>query len=788
MLHTFRFTLLLCALLSSPGAAPPLSAKTAHAASSKASASDKKTAAAAPAAPTAGPTATSPDAEASASHLWLKTPLVDYGESKILMIGDGDHRNYYIGVRSDRLVTAAQLQLHYSHSPSLLPRLSQLQIRLNQQLVANLPVRNLSDADQKIQTVIPLDPQLFAEDNWLNFQLIGHYTTQDCEDANHTSIWLDLDALNTSIQLRLSQEHLSNDLALLPNPWLDKRDRRSLQVKVVTSPTPDHTTLQAAAKLASWLGSSAEGRRVSVTYWRGTVPPGHVIVLATGDTPTLGEWTLPEVGQPTVRIVEHPQDKEAKVLLIQGKNSEELDMAVMGMVWGQSALTGAMAAFDSPLKPPPPRKPYDSPNWLVSDKPVKFGQLVRDPRSLELSGKHENAIRVQMRLAPDLWTGPGARGHVRLRYRANASDSEKQEDRLSLTVNGALIQNWRLPRAVLGHVGVWEQALPLFLKGHSDAFVESPIDHLLPGEDNRIEIALPLGIKPGGGMCSSTLQTTYASIHPDSVLDLTDLPHYKAMPDLKSFRETGYPFTRMADLSDTVVVLPDRLENAHIEALLTLMSDMGRWSGVPATAVRVVKPAQTDAFKDKDVLWISTGSLAESMGPWVKNLALINEFTGGSDVVGGQWLNWLRRLNVLDKKTQEGWIQLALSGPIAIMAGLESPWTPKRSLVLLNGSVHQSLQELIRAFTTPSQAYRIEGGLVVLRSNEIEVVDRRITYHIGRLPFLSWLGLLLGDRPVLVVVLTLLAVIGVLVYIARWLIHRSRERLARPAPPQETTP
>ena len=718
------------------------------------------------------------DAASTRTSFTQTVSLSDFGERKIQLIGDGDVRSFYVGVRSDHVVEAAQLKLHFKFSPGLLPRLSQLLIRLNQQLVAVLPVSNVSESDVDLTAIVPLDPRLFAEDNWLSVQLVGHYTVQDCEDPKHSSIWLNLDAPKSTIQLRLNHEHLSIDLGLLPNPWLDKRDKRNLEVNIATGPNPDLMTLQAAAKLASWLGTYGEGRRVNIKYFRDVVPAGHVVVLSSGEHATIGDWHLPEVGQATVRIAEHPTDKEARVLLIQGKTSAELDEAVMGMVLGQGALTGSMVAFDGPISRPL-RKPYDSPRWVSTDKPIRLSQIIQDPQALNISGKSEQIIRAQFRLAPDIWVGPGAHPRLRLRFRANSTNAIRQDDRLSLMVNGALIQNWRLPPTDEPDIGILGEALPPTFRPRSDFIADSTIDRLLPGEDNTLEVAIPLGVKPVGGKCSSTLETTFASIHPDSQLDLTDLPHYKGMPDIKAFRETGYPFTRMADLSETVAVLPEKPENAHIEALLSIMSDMGRWSGVAATSVRVVSTKEEAEFIDKDILWISTGKLDDATAPWGKQLALTNEFTGGSDVVGGQWLNWVRKLTVLEGGDFEGLVKLALSGPIAILAEMQSPWTPRRTLMLLYGARHDSLQALNLALTTPSQAYKMSGGMVVLRSNEVDVIDRRITYYTGELPFLSWLGLKLGERPVFIIAILLLGTLGVLIFGAQRLVRRMRSRLSR---------
>src|SRR5690606_24378563 len=46
----------------------------------------------------------------------------------------------------------------------------------------------------------------------------------------------------------------------------------------------------------------------------------------------------------------------------------------------------------------------------------------------------------------------------------------------------------------------------------------------------------------------------HAAIDDDSTIDFSGFPHYLAMPNLSAFADAGFPFSRMADLSDTIVV------------------------------------------------------------------------------------------------------------------------------------------------------------------------------------------------------------------------------------------
>jgi hypothetical protein len=42
----------------------------------------------------------------------------------------------------------------------------------------------------------------------------------------------------------------------------------------------------------------------------------------------------------------------------------------------------------------------------------------------------------------------------------------------------------------------------------------------------------------------------------DSTIDFSKYYHFLAMPDLRAFANAGFPFSRMADLSESIVVMP----------------------------------------------------------------------------------------------------------------------------------------------------------------------------------------------------------------------------------------
>ena len=77
------------------------------------------------------------------------------------------------------------------------------------------------------------------------------------------------------------------------------------------------------------------------------------------------------------------------------------------------------------------------------------------------------------------------------------------------------------------------------------------------GSGNQLQFRFTLDSQKTG-LCSSTATEPQRAIDPDSTIDFSHFVHYAQLPNLAFFANSGFPFTRFADLSQTAVVMPDR--------------------------------------------------------------------------------------------------------------------------------------------------------------------------------------------------------------------------------------
>ncbi|GAB2729290.1 cellulose biosynthesis cyclic di-GMP-binding regulatory protein BcsB [Melaminivora jejuensis] len=682
------------------------------------------------------------------------------------------------GVRGDEVVTEARLHLNYAYSPALLPDISHIRVLVNEQVVETIPVPR-EQGGESLQRTIEIPTRLIGEFNRLNLELIGHYT-MECEDPAHTSLWANV-GNDSVLELSVNPLALPNDLSFLPEPFFDRRDARQLVMPIVFARVPDAGQLEAAGTIASWFGGMAGFRGASFPASVGQLPArGNAIVLSMGGGEGIAGVPAAASSGPTITMATHPNDPTSKLLIISGRDAVELKRAATALAVGGMSLSGPSASIGE-LKEIAPRKPYDAPNWLASDRAVKFGELV-DQSQLTVSGYSPDLIRVNFQVPPDLfaWRKKDIPVHLKYRYTARPMADKS-------TLN----------------VGVNEQflrALPLRAMDHErPSRIESwlnkavPPGDLLPAED---KFDIPLFKLPARsqlqfhyyhdiqkeGLCKDVLlDNVRGTVEPDSTIDIRGFSHFLAMPDLAAFANTGFPFTRMADLSETAIVLPARPEAGDYSAYLSLMGLMGTVTGYPAHSATVVLGGERlDGLERKDLLVIASGSNPPLVAQWAEHLPFsLKEGTKRfrlSDYAS-HLLNWFDPEQRDRSRPGRSEIVYTSASSDAIYAGFESPLRSGRSVVLLVSNQASGLQQGVDALLDPDLLKRIQGSTAVIRGKQVDSLVAEQTYHVGQLNPVTRVQWWLSRNPLALIVLGVVAaaLVAFMLYIA--LRARARRRL-----------
>jgi len=677
-------------------------------------------------------------------------------------------------IRADEVVSSARLRLRYTYSPSLIPDLSHINILVNGEVAASVPVPK-EGAGTPRETVVDLPPQLITQFNTLKVQLIGHYTLE-CEDPLHSSLWANI-SNRSALEVTVTPLALANDLAILPLPFFDPRDSRPLSLPFVFSGTPDNTSLEAAGILSSWFGALASYRGARFPASIGQIPAkGNAIVLATGELRE-GGLALAAPGGPTVSIVPNPNDMYGKLLVLGGRDAKELKRAAQAVVTGSKALTGQKAVITQ-LAELQPRKPYDAPNWLRSDRPVQFGELV-PPTKLNVSGFAPPSIPVDLRLPPDLfgWRESGIPLDLKYRYTPQQLSTSSS---MTVSVNGKLVKSYPLPSIARLDGG---EGLLARLNTDSSIPVHTRLDlplQLMPPK-SQLQFRYQYDYIKQGECRDVIIDNVRGAIEPDSTIDISGFRHFIALPDLAVFQASGFPFTRMADLSETAIVLPDGAGAAEYGAYLGVLGRLSESTGYPAINVTVAHADQAASLADKDLLVIASGDNQPLLRQWNDRLPV--SLSGGnrrfdlSDWIYQAW-NWV----VPNPRPETGQARNAVSfttdGASVVFAGFESPLRSGRSVVAISATRPEGLAEAMDALIGEESMQSLQGSVSVVRGKEVESLVAGPTYHVGSLGFLKGIQWFVARQPWILALLALLgiAILGVLIYAA--LRRRAASRLA----------
>ncbi|AXK65226.1 cellulose biosynthesis cyclic di-GMP-binding regulatory protein BcsB [Burkholderia sp. IDO3] len=672
--------------------------------------------------------------------------------------GADDARTINAGVRLDRVVTGARLRLTYAYSPSLVFPMSHLKVSVNGEVVATVPF-DAPHAGRTVTQDIPIDPRYFSDFNQIGLRLIAHYTLDHCEDPSNSALWADVSP-TSELLLDESPVRLPNDLALLPAPFFDRRDNGLLRLPFVLPASPDSATLRSAGVLASWFGAQADYRQARFPVGSTLPADDQAVVVGTAATLPAG-LALPPVNGPMLAVADNPAAPGRKLLVLTGRTAAEVDDAVATLVLGRAALSGPSATV-AHVDLGAPRKPYDAPRWLPVNRPITFRELVSDPRDLEVRGTTPDAIRLNLRVPADLhsWNGSGV--PITLRYRYTAP-TVQDDSTLAVEINDQLVKSYRLGPA---HAEDARGRMQLPLLSVPEGRVTSDVD--IPafrvGSGNQLQFRFTLDSQKTGLCSSSASEPQRAAIDPDSTIDFSHFVHYAQLPNLAFFANSGFPFTRFADLSQTAVVIPERPSPQELEAYLTMLGHMGQWTGFPALRVQVARPGDVAALAGrKDLLVIDGSPASPLLSQWRASLPLAIDAQAGAGATRVAFSvkeRWRNGVGLAD-----GGAHIEQSGPLAALAGFELPGSHGRSVVALTATDQSHLGDLLDVFQKPGLVSQLQGDLALVRPGQVDSLRVGEPYVVGFVPWYARVWTQAARHPVVLgavgVVAGLLLALGV---------------------------
>ena len=684
----------------------------------------------------------------------------------LVLNGTTPLRGVEFGVRADEVVTAAQLSLNGAMSPLLLPDESNITVTLNGQFAGSVPARR---EQQSFVIDLPVSPVFFQDNNRLAFRFAGRLPGA-CTDPLSQQLWA---TVNESSTLTLTLERLppQRDLARLPQPFFEAFQKEALVLPFVLPANAGNEALRAAGIAASWFGQLAGARGARFPVRSDMPADSNAVLLVVGndgrDVPG-----VPPVTGPMLAVIPNPADKLSSLLVIAGRNGEEAVAAASALALGSRALGGASMAVQPPQAAP--RRPYDAPAWIPTDRPVKLGELA-DAGQLQITG-YTGTVRVPFRTAPDFYQWRGRSFDLDLRYAAPPGAMiDLAPSRLDVGLSGRYLDTLSLaPQEGGSMLSRW-----LGGGGQTAARVAVPAS----GVAGANELQFVFDARPlRHADCAPVPQNLRMAVDPDSTIDLSSEYRFTELPDLAAFASVGFPFTRMADLSETAVVLPDRPSGIELGAYLNLMGRFGALTGYPVTRVAVTRPDGAAALGERDLLLLGTLPHMQAAGPLLARAAV--QLDGAKLSLSlGSALDPLHRLFADAPDGQRDKAAAAISAGVtestALVAGGESPLRAGRSVVAVLAGSPLALEGAVAALRDTAQPPQIQGDLALLSGGAVTSYRVAAPYAVGTLPVWLWPSWYLRGQPLGLLVVALLGC----VVLARAAFGLLRRRGAAKLPP-----
>ncbi|MCO6420038.1 cellulose biosynthesis cyclic di-GMP-binding regulatory protein BcsB, partial [Siccirubricoccus sp. KC 17139] len=695
--------------------------------------------------------------------------------------GVSDLQGVLFGLRADEVVTEARLVVSGATSPALLPEYSQIAFTLNEQFVGAVQPDRAAPRFGPVE--FPISPLFFTDLNRLNVRFSGRYT-QECNDPLSGLLWANVSDLS-ALHLTIERLPTPRDLARLPEPFFDRRILRfPLVLPFVLPGDAAPELLRAAGIAASWFAVQAEYRGAQFPVSAAPPQQGNAIVMVVGSQGAAGLDLAPMEG-PTLAVVPNPNDSYGQLLVVGGRTAAEAATAATALAFGRAALGGERALVEAP--PAAPRRPYDAPRWITDQRPVRFGELV-DTDVLQASGFAPGPVTIPLRTAPDLYV---ARGHgipVEVGFRAPPGPvTDIRVSRLDLAFSDFYLKS--LP--FRGEVGPWPLSWALARLGWPAEVQRGSTEvppYLISGQN---ALQLRFDMRPlHRGDCVAVPGEVRASIDPDSTIDLSRAHRFALLPNLAFFAGAGFPFTRMADLSETAVVLPDRPNAVEMSAFLELVGRLAATVGLPATGLAVVGPARLQEVADRDLIVLGplgrqpalNALLREGQAPirlegTRLSLALptaLEDFRHAlAAPFGGAAEAERQRVAARLAAAPEGF---------GALLGFESPLQAGRSVVALVSAVPAGLEGVLATLRDPQRQPLVQGDVVLVTAGGVEAYRTGRTYWHGSLPVWLWPEFYLGARPLVMLPVLALACLLIGLPLRRALRARAARRLRARSP------
>jgi hypothetical protein len=637
----------------------------------------------------------------------IKLPLEKFTAANALemrCISGGQNLSIPIPERWD--VHKINLSLHYTISNNLISDLSQMVIKFNGELVAQMKLNPQAPTvtDDITLPVTHLEPGY----NTVTFQVAQHYLASQCEQPCSPNLWTNVSVKDSFLQIDYDLKPLPLRLGEASNWLFDPKQFPEAAVNlIIDSTTPESVTL--AGIVASGIARHFDYRKVKFSH-SPEIKPGMDNVLvgtakfAGGALARYGIKLAPADGG-LIRIFHLPGEGGAvddRHALIVVAGDDEKPLKIAAETFANMSLpypgTDELHAYAFNM---PDISMYGGRQVLTSNKVYDFNSMGMSTSSFYgFSGKPSkrgyvgNGSELSFRLPPDFLIKQNQSAKLVLNFAYGAG--MRSDSTLSLAVNDKQVRDIHLDNVDGNYIDGYKIDLPTYL--------------FKPGTNS---ITFKPYLNTNRQVCDAVnTDGMFVTIQDNSTLYFPPMPHFVEMPKLELFALNGFPFTRWPDGFETLVYLPQP-DSASVDTALDLIGMITQKNGFPlfGTQVTFTEPAD---WEGEMLVVGKTSAIPKSI---MERAPM--QMDGVATVPYPVNRGWDSETSISLSKQKSG-----LGEGSGVLMEFESAHKKGRSVVLATAQTEKDLLALGDALLRPGIQARMSGDLTLIK---LDVPDYDLT-------------------------------------------------------------
>jgi len=694
----------------------------------------------------------------------VKLPLRDLADRELILRCVTDQQTLQVPLPERWSVKGASLRLRYDVSGNLARENSQLMIKMNDRLLAQIRL-NPQSQDEFVDVPIPAGAMQPGY-NRLTLESIQHVTTpsrQQCEGPCPPDLWVKIDAKESFVQMDYEALPVPLDLSKLAGFVFDPKLSPTALVHIVTEDLSEQSA-NPAAMVASGIARRFDYRQVSFSVSRELRAGTDNVIV--GKLAYVTRFLaqrgvkLPPADGAYLKLLALPgadgrPDASRALLVVTGASDEAVKIAAMTFSSISFPFPGSdeLKAFQFVL---PDLTQYSGREVLASDRPYALStlnfptQTSRGVNSETFRGKTSGPGRLSFRLPVDFHVRPSQYAALTLNF--SYSSGLRSDSALSVAVNGSGVRAIPLSNAEGAYLEGYKINIPTHLfKPGLNTLDLNPILKL-PGQICDL-------IQPDG---------MFLTIYGNSTFEFPAMPHVIEMPKLELFTYNGFPVTRWPDGHQATVLLAEK-DDRVLAAALNVLGMISQKNGFPLFGLQLSYAPRAEGEL------IAIGAIAKL--PEALRKAAPIQVDGTMTTVPYPIIrSWQEEVSIAYSR------QTGTLGPgRGLLMQFQSPFENGRTVVIITASDNDDLVEVSRELLEPVVQAQSRGDVMLIEfakpESKVSTLDTGKHYMTGKAGAAMTIESYLFTRPALhyAILVAILVLVSAAIYVY---LRRRRARKA----------